>query len=70
MRLTRGERRAAWLYTLVVVGLMPPVIVWANRVEPWVLDLPFFFFWIALMVVLTSVVMSVALVVQERTDRR
>jgi hypothetical protein len=70
MKLSRGERRAAWLYALVVAGVMPPAIVWANRVEPWVLGLPFLMFWVGLMTVLTTVLMSLAFVVKDRSDRR
>ncbi|MTH53017.1 DUF3311 domain-containing protein [Bacillus mangrovi] len=34
-------------------------LAFANRVEPYVMGLPFFFFWMILWVVLTSVIMSV-----------
>ena len=34
-------------------------IVFANRVEPYVLGMPFILFWIVLWVVLTSVVMAI-----------
>ncbi len=70
MQLSRGERWAIVLYAIVVAGFMPPVIVWANRVEPFVAGLPFFFFWIGLMTLLTSVLMTLAFVIQERVDRR
>jgi hypothetical protein len=34
-------------------------IIFANRVEPFVLGMPFILFWIVLWVVLTSVIMAV-----------
>jgi hypothetical protein len=70
VKLTRGERWALVFYALVVLGFMPPVIVWANRVEPFVLGLPFFVFWIGLVTLLTSGLMTLAFVVKDRVDRR
>ena len=34
-------------------------IVFANRVEPYVLGMPFILFWIVMWVVLTSVIMAI-----------
>ena len=34
-------------------------IIFANRVEPFVLGMPFILFWIVLWVVLTSVIMAI-----------
>ena len=69
LKLSRGERWALLFYAVVVAGFMPPAIGWANRVEPFVLELPFFVFWIGLMTLLTSVLMTVAFIVKERVDR-
>jgi hypothetical protein len=69
MRLTRGERWALACYSIVIVGFMPPVIVWANSVEARVLGLPFLLFWAALMVLVTAVMMTLAYWVKDRLDR-
>jgi hypothetical protein len=47
-----------------LLGLLPFLgffvgIFFANRVEPYVLGLPFVMFWIAMWVVLTSVIMGI-----------
>ncbi len=47
-----------------LLGLLPFLgffvgIFFANRVEPYVLGLPFIMFWIAMWVVLTSVIMGI-----------
>jgi len=34
-------------------------VIFANRVEPFVLGMPFILFWIVLWVVLTSVIMAI-----------
>ena len=70
MRLTRGEKRALVCYALVLVGFMPPVFAWVAGSTARVLGLPFPLFWGSLMVLLTAVSMSVALVVKKRSDRR
>jgi hypothetical protein len=46
------------LAALPFVGILGG-IAFANRVEPFVLGMPFILFWIVLWVVLTSVVMAV-----------
>lgn len=69
MKLTRGERWALVCYAVVLVGFMPPVIVWANGVEARVLGLPFLLFWAATMVLVTAVMMTVAFWVKGRIDR-
>jgi hypothetical protein len=70
VKLTRGERWALLFYATTLAGFMPPVIVWANRVEPFVLGVPFFFFWVGLMTLGTSLLMTVAHAVKTRLDRR
>lgn len=47
-------------------------ITFANRVEPFVLGLPFILFWIVMWVVLTSIIMAVVyrLDPTNREDRR
>ena len=47
-----------------VLGALPFLgilvgIIFANRVEPFVLGMPFILFWIVLWVVLTSVIMGI-----------
>jgi hypothetical protein len=69
VRLSRGERWGLLFYALVLAGFMPPVAGWANRVEPFVAGLPFFVFWIGLMTLATTALMSIAFLVKERLDR-
>jgi len=50
--------------TIYLLGVLPFLgffvgIFFANRVEPYVLGLPFIMFWIAMWVVLTSVIMGI-----------
>ena len=46
------------LGALASLGLLGGII-FANRVEPFVLGMPFLLFWIVLWVVLTSVIMAI-----------
>ena len=46
------------LASLPFIGILGG-IAFANRVEPFVLGMPFILFWIVLWVVLTSVIMAV-----------
>jgi hypothetical protein len=53
------------------LAIVPPLallggIPFVNRVEPYVLGLPFLLFWIVMWVVLTSVTMSVILLLDRR----
>jgi hypothetical protein len=70
MKLTLGEKRALVCYALVLIGFMPPVFAWAAGSDAMVLGLPFPLFWAALMVLATSVLMSLAFVIKQRSDRR
>jgi ribose/xylose/arabinose/galactoside ABC-type transport system permease subunit len=70
MRLTPGERRALVCYALVLVGFMPPVFAWIAGSTARVLGLPLPLFWAALMVLLTAALMSLALLIKDRSDRR
>lgn len=70
MKLTRGERRALWCLLPVVASFLPPVTIWAARVEFRVLGLPFLLVWSALSVAMTAVWMSLALRIKDRADRR
>jgi len=54
-----------WLAVIPPVALLAG-IPFANRVEPYVLGLPFLLFWIVLWVVLTSVTMGVILLLDRR----
>jgi hypothetical protein len=56
------------LAALPFIGLLGG-ISFANRVEPYVLGLPFILFWIVLWVVLTSVIMGIVYVL-DPTNRR
>ncbi len=69
MKLTRGECRALICYAAVLVGFLPPVIVWASNVQARVFGLPFLLFWAALMVLSTSVLMTIAVYIKDRSDR-
>jgi len=53
----RGLRAYHALAALPTIGLLAG-IPFANRVEPFVLGLPFLLFWIVVWVVITSVVMG------------
>ena len=49
---------------IYLLGVLPFLgmlggIVFANRVEPFVLGMPFILFWIVMWVVLTSVIMAI-----------
>lgn len=64
-RLHRGSAGRFVLATLPWIGMLVLAPA-ANRVEPYVLGLPFLLFWIVLWVVLTAVCMSIVY----RTDPR
>ncbi len=68
MNLTRGERKVLWCFVLIVGGYMPPVLNWANRVEPILFGMPFILFWSALMVPVTTAIMTYAYKVRARED--
>jgi hypothetical protein len=70
VRLTRGEKLALPLLLPIVIGFLPPVTGWAAAVEGRVFGLPFLLFWNAMMVVVTGLLMSLALVVKNRVDRQ
>ena len=53
-------RRHRWLAILPALGMLGGV-PFANRVEPYVLGLPFFLFWIVAWVLLTSAIMGIVL---------
>ncbi|MDA3922222.1 MAG: DUF3311 domain-containing protein [Salinisphaera sp.] len=49
---------------LYLLALLPFISIlggafFANRVDPYVLGLPFFMFWIAMWIVLTSIIMGI-----------
>lgn len=60
----RAHHLLAALPTVAMLGGLPFV----NRVEPYVLGLPFLLFWIVACVVLTSVVMAVIRALDARAD--
>jgi hypothetical protein len=70
MRLTRGEKLALWCFAPIVVGFLPPVTAWAAAVDSRVLGLPFLLFWNGLMAALTTVLMGIAVVIEQRAGRR
>jgi hypothetical protein len=57
-----------WLAVLPAVGLLGGVS-FANRVQPYVLGLPFLLAWIAGWVVLTSVILGVIYLADEAVER-
>ncbi len=56
------------LAALPFIGILGG-ISFANRVEPYVLGLPFILFWIALWVVLTSVIMGIVYLLDPTNKR-
>ncbi len=70
MKLTRGERRSLVLYLFVLAGFLPPVIILFNRADVKVFGMPLLLFWVGLMVLLTSVLMSLALFIKNRSDEK
>jgi len=56
----RARRRYHWLAALPALGMLGGV-PFANRVEPYVLGLPFLLFWIVAWVVATSAIMGAVL---------
>ncbi len=65
-RRPRAYRWLAALPALCMLGGVP----FANRVEPFVLGLPFLLFWILLWVVLTSAIMGLIYALDEAAARR
>ncbi|HET9983719.1 MAG TPA: DUF3311 domain-containing protein [Longimicrobiales bacterium] len=65
----RGARPYHWLAALPAVGMLAG-IPFANRVEPYVLGLPFLLFWILAWVVVTSGVMGVIYALDQAHARR
>ena len=59
-------RRHRWLAILPALGMLGGV-PFANRVEPYVLGLPFFLFWIVAWVLLTSAIMGIILALDRRS---
>ncbi len=70
MHLTQGEKIALLFFLPIVIGFLPPVTAWAATVEGRILGLPFLLFWNAMMVVVTGLLMSLALVIKNRVDRQ
>jgi len=61
------SRPHRWLALAPPIGFVAAPLV-ANRVEPYVLGLPFLLFWIVACVVLTAVVMAVIGALDRRID--
>ena len=55
------------LAAVPTVGLLGG-IPWANRVEPYVLGLPFLLFWVVMWVVTTSAIMALITMLDARHD--
>ena len=55
------------LAVVPTVGLLAG-IPWANRVEPYVLGLPFLLFWVVMWVVTTSVIMAIITTLDARHE--
>lgn len=62
-----GARPYHWLALLPTIGLLGGV-PFANRVQPYVLGLPFFLFWIVGWVVATSAIMALILTLDQRRE--
>lgn len=67
--LTKGEKKSIIFMLIAILGFMPPVTIWANRVEPYVLGMPFLLFWQGLMIFGTFVCMALAYFVTEGADK-
>ncbi len=65
----RRRRAYHWLAALPALCMLGGV-PWANRVEPYVLGLPFLLFWILLWVVATSGVMALVYALDQADARR
>ncbi len=65
MTVRRTFRGLAALPAVSMLGGLP----WANRVEPYVLGLPFLLAWIVLHVLLASAVMALVGALDRRADR-
>ena len=59
-------RRHRWLAILPAVGMLGGV-PFANRVQPYVIGLPFLLFWIVAWVLLTSAIMGIILTLDRRS---
>jgi len=57
-----------WLAVVPAIGMLGGV-PFANRVEPYVLGLPFLLFWIVAWVVGTSAITALIYVLDQRYDR-
>jgi hypothetical protein len=68
--LTKGEKKSLIFMLIAIAGFMPPVTSWANRIEPFVLGMPFLLFWQGLMIFGTFVCMALAYFVTEGADRK
>ena len=51
-------KKIQWLLVIPFIG-MALCLPWTNRIEPYVLGLPFILFWIVLWMVLSSVIMYI-----------
>jgi len=63
-----GLRRHHWLGVVPTLGMLGGIL-FANRVRPMVLGLPFLVFWIASWVVATSLIMWVILRLDRARER-
>ena len=61
-------RAHRWLALLPVIGMLGGV-PFANRVEPYVLGLPFLLFWIVAWVLLASAIMALIAALDHARDR-
>ncbi|MBN6886708.1 uncharacterized protein DUF3311 [Cytobacillus horneckiae] len=51
-------KKAQWLLVIPFIG-MAFCLPWVNRIEPYVLGLPFILFWIVLWMVLSSAILYI-----------
>lgn len=62
------KSKVQWLLIIPFIG-MAGLVPFANRIEPYVLGLSFLLFWIALWMVLSSVVMFIIYRVEYRNNK-
>lgn len=69
LKLTRGKVTLCFLILISLLFstlLFPPIFNKINKIEPWILGLPFVQFWVILVVVLVSVSLIVWYVIEDK----
>jgi len=64
--LSSSERKVLWVLGVIYLLYLPPVTNLVNRVEPFVLGIPFFVFWQAFSILVASALLAYAYSVVSR----